>query len=152
MITTLASSITPDKLPYMVVVGMLGFFTDIKTAIVGLLILIAIDTITGFFAAKPEERNAVKLRKVVKKIISYLTAIIVMHVIEKLILPSYGEQFHLEMARLVSTVISGIEVYSILENLYRLTGLRVFKILTQFTTKKIKEVTDTDISEEKAAK
>lgn len=141
------SNITADKAIYMSLTGIVGFFADIKTAIIGLLLLIATDTVTGFFAASPEARNSHCLRRVVKKTTSYITAIIIMHILEKLIFPGYGTQLHLELARLTATIISGIEVYSILENFYILTGLRVFRLLTQLTTKKIKQVTDTDITE-----
>lgn len=141
------SNITADKAIYMSLTGIVGFFADIKTAIIGLLLLIATDTVTGFFAASPENRNSHRLRRVVKKTISYITAIVIMHILEKLIFPDYGTRLHLELARLTATIISGIEVYSVLENFYALTGLRVFRLLTQLTTKKLKQVTDTDITE-----
>lgn len=53
----------------------------------------------------------------------------------------------LNLARIGATIICSIELYSIFENCYKATGNVVFKVLTQFTSKKIKAVTDTDIGE-----
>lgn len=51
------------------------------------------------------------------------------------------------LAKICSTLICGIELYSILENCYRITGNRVFKILTQFTLKKIEKETGVNLEQ-----
>jgi hypothetical protein len=40
-----------------------------------------------------------------------------------------------------------LEVYSVFENLGDITGLRIFKIITQFSVKKIGEKIGLDVSE-----
>lgn len=121
--------------------ALVAFTQDIVSAMMGLIFCVAIDTLTGFIAApyRGQVRKSAKLKAVVGKIITYSIAIISLHVLEKAIFPDYGTALGLQLAKCGCTIFAALEIYSIMENLYDLTGLRVFKILTQFTTKKIEE-------------
>jgi len=128
------------------------FITDIVSAIYGVLFFVALDTVTGFLAApkRGQTRNSRALSEVIRKLTSYFIAVISLHVLEVSIMPNYGQEMYLQLAKLGCTIICGLEIYSIFENLHTLTGLRVFRILTQFSIKKIEEKTGVNISEEKA--
>lgn len=130
--------------------ALVSFTQDIHTALVGMLICMALDTITGFIAApyRGQRRESAKLSKVVKKIITYCVAIIAIHTLEQLILPTYIAGT-LQLGRMACTVFAGLEVYSILENLRDITGLKAFDYLTQLSFKKIKETTGIDIQQGK---
>ena len=56
-------------------------------------------------------------------------------VAEKLTFPSYAQG--VELAYWVALAIDGVELLSIFENLYDITKLRVFEILTQLSFKHI---------------
>lgn len=130
--------------------ALVSFTQSIHTALVGMLICMALDTITGFIAApyRGQRRESAKLSKVVKKTITYCVAIIAIHTLEQLILPTYIAGT-LQLGRMFCTVFAGLEVYSILENLRDITGLKAFDYLTQLSFKKIKETTGIDIQKGK---
>lgn len=137
---------TFPKVFYAVSGAIISFTQDIHSAMLGLLICIAIDTITGFIAAphrpdkdgKPQIRSSLGLKRLVPKIITYFTAAIVMHICEYLVLPTYL-QGTLELSRMAFTIFSGIEIYSTLENLYDITHLRALRILTMNFKQKMDE-------------
>lgn len=143
-------SITASSGIYAAWGALVSFTQDIHTALVGMLICMALDTITGFIAApyRGQRRESAKLSKVVKKIITYCVAIIAIHTLEQLILPTYIAGT-LQLGRMACTVFAGLEVYSILENLRDITGLKAFDYLTQLSFKKIKETTGIDIQQGK---
>lgn len=131
--------------------SVISFFTDINTALLGLLICLAMDTVTGFWAAphRGQKRTSHGLSRFVTKLITYLMAVILMHVLEILVFPDYATVMKLQLGRLTCTAICGLEIYSTLENLYDITGLAVFKYITQFSSKKIKEATGVELKKEK---
>ena len=116
-----------------------GFTQEIHNAVLGLFILLCIDTITGFIAApyRGQKRTSRKLSRFVQKIITYLIAVLSAFVAEKLTFPSYAHG--VELAYWVALAIDGVELLSIFENLYDITGLKVFHFLTQLSFKKISE-------------
>lgn len=127
--------------------ALVAFTQDIVSAMIGLIFCVAVDTLTGFIAApyRGQVRKSAKLKAVVGKIITYSTAIISLHVLEKLIFPDYGTALGLQLARCGCTIFAALEIYSTLENLYDITGLKVFKLLTQFTLEKATQVSGVDI-------
>ena len=139
---------TQPKIFYAVWGAIISFTQDIHSAMLGLLICIAVDTITGFIAAphrpdkdgNPQIRSSLGLKRLVPKIITYFTAAIVLHICEYLILPTYL-QGTLELARMAFTVFSAIEIYSIIENLRDITHLRALDILTMNFKKQLEEKT-----------
>lgn len=107
---------------------------------IGLLICICLDTITGFIAApyRGQMRESARLSKMVLKIITYFTAAITLHVAEMMVLPTYVAGT-LELSRMAFTVFCVLEIYSIFENLRDITGLHAFEVLTLNFKKKMEE-------------
>lgn len=129
-----------NKAFYAVGGAIYSFTQDIHTAMLGLLLCIGIDTLTGFIAApyRGQIRESAKLSRVVLKIITYFAAAITLHVAEMMVLPTYIAGT-LELARMAFTVFCALEIYSTCENLRDITGLRAFDILTLNFKKKIEE-------------
>ena len=140
---------TFNKGIYAVWGAMFSFTQNIHCAMLGLLLCMIIDTLTGFIAApmRGQRRESQKLSKFVLKIITYFTATIVLHITEMLILPTYVSGT-IQLARISMTVFAALECYSILENLRDITGLRVFDILTLNFQKKVEESVGIEIPKE----
>lgn len=131
---------TSSKALYAVWGAIFSFTQNIHGAMIGLLLCIIIDTITGFIAApyRGQLRESTKLSRVALKIITYFVAAISLHIAEMMILPSYVAGT-IELARMAFTVFSALEIYSICENLRDITGLKAFDILTMNFKKKIED-------------
>ena len=129
-----------SKAIYAVWGAVFSFTQNIHTAMIGLLICIIIDTVTGFIAApyRGQLRESARLSRVVMKIITYFVAAIALHVTEMMVLPTYVAGT-IELARMAFTVFCALEIYSILENLRDITGLRAFDILTMNFKHKVEE-------------
>ena len=112
----------------------------IQSAMLGLMVCMAADTITGLIAApyRQQRRNSADLRKVVPKMITYLAAGLLAHVCEMMVFPSWASG-SLELGRVVFSFFAGIEVMSCFENLKDITGYRAFDILTLNFKKQIEE-------------
>ena len=122
---------TFPKVIYGVSGAIISLTHDIQSAMLGLLICMAVDTITGLIAApyRKQRRNSADLRKVVPKMITYLSAGLLAHVCEMMVFPSWASG-SLEIGRVVFSFFAGIEVMSCFENLKDITGFRAFDILT----------------------
>lgn len=109
--------------------------------------MVIADFITGLWAArtKGEMWTSNKMRKSISKCGAYMFVIICARVFEQTLPTIIAE--HSELACVVTACIVGVEFYSVLENLYKCTGNRAFYILTQFTQKKLKDITG--VEEEK---
>lgn len=125
-----------------------GFTQEIHGAVLGLFILLCLDTITGFIAAphRGQIRTSRGLSRFIQKIITYTIAVFAAFVAEKLTFPSYAQG--VELAFWVALAIDGVELLSIFENLRDITGLRVFEILTQLSFKRISEQVGMEIKPE----
>lgn len=123
-----------------------SFTQNIHGAMIGLLLCMAIDTITGFIAApyRGQMRESQKLSRFVLKIITYFTAAIMLHIAEMMVLPTYVAGT-LELARMAFTIFCALEIYSTCENLRDITGLRAFDIITLNFKKKIEESVGVEI-------
>lgn len=141
---------TFNKAVYAVGGAIYSFTQDIHTAMLGLLLCVGIDTLTGFWAApyRGQLRESAKLSRVVMKIITYFSAAIMLHVAEMMILPTYVAGT-LELARMAFTLFSALEIYSTCENLYSITGLKAFRILTLNFKKKVEDSVGIKIPKEK---
>lgn len=130
-----------------------SFTQDIHSAMVGLLLCICIDTITGFVAApyRGELRESAKLSRLVLKIITYFSAAIVLHIAEMMVLPTYIAGT-LELSRMAFTIFCALEIYSTFENLRDITGLRAFDILTMNFKKKVEESVGIEIPKQRKRK
>ena len=133
---------TSSKAIYAVWGAIISFTQDIHSAMVGLLICIAVDTITGFVAApyRGQMRESAKLSRLALKVITYFAAAITLHVAEMMVLPTYLAGT-LQLSRMAFTIFSALEIYSICENLRDITGFRAFDILTMNFKKKIEDST-----------
>ena len=125
------------------ITSILGFFEPLWVLMLWFFIFIACDFITGISAAIKERQIITSngLSRTIKKMLMYCMVIVLVHAIDKDMLVFVD----LSLARVCATIICGIELYSILENCYRLTGNSVFKVLTQFTIKKIEHETGVEI-------
>ena len=121
----------------------IGFLEPLWVLMLWFLIFISCDAITGISASIKEGQiiTSHKLQKTIKKLVMYCMAIILMHSIDVYMITLID----LGLAKICASIICGIELYSIFENCYRITGNRVFKVLTQFTVKKIKNEVGVDI-------
>ena len=124
-------TLTLPKVVYGVSGAIVSLTSDVQTAMLGLLICMTADTVTGFIAApyRNQRRNSTSLRKAVPKMITYLSAGLLAHVCEMLVFPSWASG-SLELGRIVFSFFSGIEIMSCFENLKDITGNRAFDILT----------------------
>lgn len=144
---------TSSKVIYSVGGAILSFTQNIHTAMIGLLICMAIDTLTGFVAApyRGQLRESAKLSRFVTKIITYFASAITLHVAEMMVLPTYVAGT-LELSRMAMTIFCALEIYSTCENLRDITGLRAFDILTLNFKKKVEESVGIEIPKPKKKK
>lgn len=133
---------TLPKIVYGVGGAIASFTYGIQSAMLGLMVCIAADTITGLIAApyRNQRRNSTALRKVVPKLITYLGAGLLAHTCEMLVFPTWASG-NVELGRLVFSFFAGIEVMSCFENLKDITGNRAFDILTLNFQKQLEEKT-----------
>lgn len=133
--------------------AIISFTEEVHTAMLGLVICVIFDTVTGFIAApyRGQIRNSARLSNVVKKIITYFASALLLLVVEKLVFPTYISD-GMQLARMAFGAFALIEVYSVAENLRDITGLRIFEVITQFSLKKFKEKTGMDIKPKKRGK
>ena len=139
-----------SKAMYAVSGAILSFTQNIHSAMIGLLICIGIDTLTGLIAApyRGQRRESSKLSKVVLKIITYFVAAISLHVAENMVLPTYVAGT-LELSRMAFTVFCALEIYSTCENLRDITSLRAFDLITLNFKKKVEDSTGIEIPKSK---
>lgn len=134
-----------DKIWAYSFMAIMGFLDPLWVMMLWFLIFIVVDFVTGIYASFVEGKliTSNKMQKTVIKFIMYSTAIFLLHGID-IYLISFTKLY---LARIGATLICGIELYSIFENCYRITGNPVFKILTQFTLKKIEQQTGVELND-----
>lgn len=125
--------------------SIISFFEPIWVTILWMLIFILADMITGIYAAycRGEMITSHKMQRTVTKFLMYGGAVILLEGLDIYLVTIAS----LGLAQIGATIICGIELYSVFENCYRATGNIVFKALTQFTSKKIKDQTGVDIDD-----
>ena len=126
--------------------ALIGFFEPIYVVLLWMFIFVLADMFAGMYASLKEGKKleSSKMQKTVVKTITYSTSVILLHGIDTYMLTIAD----CGLARIGATIICGIELYSVMENFYRATGNIVFKTLTTFTLKKIKENTGVTIKNE----
>ena len=127
------------------IAGIMSFFEPLWILMLWFFIFVGCDLVTGVSAAIKEGQiiTSHKLQKTIRKLLMYMMAIVLCHAIDTYMVTLV----ELGAARVIATIICGIELYSIFENCYRITGNRVFRLLTQFTLNKIKDKTGLDMEE-----
>lgn len=115
---------------------MLAVFAPIKAVIAVTGVLIMADTLTGMAAARKrgEKISSAGLRRTVTKSLVYLTAVCMGFLVEKYMIDEF-----MPISKIVSGVISLVELKSILENLDVINGGSLFKSVIQ----KLGSVNDT---------
>lgn len=105
--------------------------------------MVVADFITGLWAArvKKEMWTSNKMRRSISKCGAYMFVIICACVFEHTLPAFLGDT---EFATVITACITGVEFYSVLENLYKSTGNKAFYILTQFTQKRMEDLTGID--------
>jgi phage-related holin len=123
--------------------SLLTFLEPVGVLVLWLFIFVFVDLATGIIASLKEGKYMTSsgLRKTAEKFFYYFLSIFLVEGMDKYMI-GWGE-----MTKIFSCLLCGVEFYSILENFYRITGHRSFKILTQFTIKKIEEHTGVKIDE-----
>lgn len=121
-----------------------GFIEPVSTLLLWLFIFVFVDLISGIVVSLKNGKFVTSegLRRTIIKLTCYLLAVTLTNGIGVYMLN------WLDMTRFMAAILCGIELYSILENFYLITGHRSFKLLTQFTIKTIEEKTGVNISEE----
>ncbi len=134
-----------DKIWSYLLASCLSFFEPIGVTILWMLIFILSDMVTGIYAAicKNQKITSHKMQRTVIKFLMYSGAIVLLEGFDKYFVTFYD----CALAKIGATIICGIELYSIFENCYKATGNVVFKVLTTFTSQKIKDNTGIDIKE-----
>ncbi len=132
-----------DKIWAYIASSLMAFFEPIEILVLWMLIFIISDMITGIHASLAEGKpiQSCKAQKTVHKFVLYAMSIFLLEGMDRYIL----DLVDCHLANIGATIICGIEMYSILENCYRITGNQVFKVLTQFTLKKIKDETGVEV-------
>lgn len=140
---------TLPKVLYGVGGAIASLTNDIQSAMGGLLICMAADTVLGLIAApyRKQRRNSADLRKVVPKMITYLSAGLLAHVCEIMVFPTWASG-SLELGRVVFSFFAGIEIMSCFENLKDITGFRAFDYLTLNFKKQIEDKIGFQLPEE----
>lgn len=135
-----------DKVWAYLITSIMGFFEPIEILVLWMLIFIISDMITGIHASLAEGMpiQSCKMQKTIHKFLLYAMTIILLEGLDRYLF----DLMDLHLANIGATIICGIELWSIMENCYRITGNRVFKILTQFTLKRIKDETGVELDKE----
>lgn len=128
------------------IASIIGFLEPLCVLMLWFFIFIVCDTVTGVCAAIKERQiiTSHKLQRMIKKLVMYSMAVILVHAIDVYMIT----WIELGLARICATIICGIELYSIFENCYRITGNKVFKVLTRWTLNKIENETGVDVKGE----
>lgn len=114
-----------------------AFFAPIANLMWALCFFVIADFITGVWASRRvgEMWKSTKFRQSVSKCGAYMFTIVCAHIFETV------APLDLQVEAYVAAFICGVEFYSVLENLYKGTGNRVFYILTQLTNRKLRDTT-----------
>ena len=131
-----------NKIWSYIAASLLSFFEPIWVTILWMLIFILADMVTGIYAAycNKEQITSHKMQRTVVKFLMYGGAIVLLEGLDVYIITITN----IGLAQIGATIICGIELYSIFENCFKATGNVVFKALTQFTSKKIKQVIEVE--------
>lgn len=136
-----------EKIVYTIIGGVGSFFLPLYILLFWMFVFVIIDMVSGMLAARyrGETLCSKKMKCTVSKIMWYSSVIILVHGLDTGVLPF----INLYAAQIVTGIICGVELFSNLENLYSITGNKVFYLLTQWTNKKIHETTGVKIEDEK---
>lgn len=124
-------------------VACIGYFSPVKGVILVMVAAIIIDLIVGILAAlkNGEGIKSHKLWRTIYKMLLALITVMLLYAVDK-------EMQMLSMHKFVAWLITGFEVWSMLENAGKLTNHKLFCILRNVMNDKIKQVTNIDLENE----
>ena len=133
-----------NKIWAYMICSLYSFFEPVSSLLLWLFIFTFTDLITGVICALKNGKYITSegLRKTIIKFTCYLLVVTLTNGISVYMLD------WIDFTKFMTALLCGIELYSIFENLYIITGHRSFKILTQFTIKTLEEKTGINIAEE----
>lgn len=136
-----------EKMIFAITGGFIGFFLPLPLLVFWMFMFVIVDMISGMLAAKHrgEILSSKKMKKTLSKLICYMTVILLARGINVHVLP----MVELYACYITTGIICFVEMFSILENLYCITENQVFRMLTQWSKKKMKETTGISIEDEK---
>jgi len=108
---------------YGIGLSVLAVFAPIKTLLVAVVFLIAMDTIMGIWAAKRRKKKitSAKLRSTISKAVIYQFCIISGFILEKYIIDGA-----MPVAKIIAGAIGSVEIKSLLENANYVLGGSIF--------------------------
>lgn len=142
-----SGTLAAEKFFYASVAFFASAIAPYSTIIWSLFMFIVIDFITGVWAAK-RMNCEIQSKKVKDTIWKFGFSLICIYCASRIDL-HIGASGTLSVANGFCVLIIGNEFYSVLENMYKITGQRIYYILTQFTLGKIKDTTGQDLTKGK---
>ena len=124
-----------------VFVAAIGYFLPVREMVHLVIIAITIDLIFGIIAARKREEG-IKSRKLWRTMYKMIISVIVIALAYSMD-KEIGMQ--LQIHRFIAWVITGFEIWSILESAGQITNHKLFRILKSFMEDKVKDVTGIDI-------
>lgn len=137
-----------DKVSFFKCLAAAGaYFAGIAPLVSIVLIFILVDFATGLYAAyiKKIKIESHKIRKTIEKLVFYSVAILLGYAFEIHI----AEWSHL--SQIISGFIAATELFSIFENIYKITGLNLATKLKEVIGNMLTKKTKSDTSEEPKA-
>lgn len=125
------------------VIAAAGYFSPIKGVIHVMVAAIIIDLIVGIFVAK-KRGIGIKSGKLWRTVYKLLFAVVVV----SLAFCLDKEMGIIEIAPFIAWLITGFEIWSILESASKISDHKIFRLLKTFMKDKIKDVTGVDIKED----
>ena len=108
------------------IISMFAIFAPIQSTLITVVVLIAIDLVTGLMASRKigQPITSAALRRTITKIFVYEMAVMVAFITQKYMVPDL-----LPLVKMASTMIAVVELKSIYENLNTISGEELLKTL-----------------------
>ena len=127
-----------------IVLALVGYFLPIKNVVHVMSAAIMFDLFTGLWAARVKGRGwkSIKLWRTIYKLFISTIIIMLLYAMDK----EMGTPI-VQMHKIAAWLITGFEIWSILENAAEISNLRIFIILKDFMHDKIEQQTGVDLNE-----
>lgn len=123
----------------------LGYFAPIKGVVNVMIMAILIDLVLGIIAARRagEGIKSHKLWRTVYKLLFAVVLVALLYAIDK-------EMGMIQLHKIIAWLITGFEIWSILESAGKITEHKIFKLVKKLMEDKIKDATGIEIKEKKS--
>lgn len=128
-----------------IILAILGYFAPIKGVIHVMVIAILIDLIFGIIAAR-SRKEGIKSSKLWRTAYKLFIAVIIVALLYAMDV-EIGTEI-IQLHRVVAWLITGFEVWSILESGGQITNHKLFRILKKYMEDKVEAVTGVDLQTE----